>query len=313
MHYILIILLCWAISFLFNGIEAGLVAINPARLRHQVKEGKRAAIKLHRLLQKPERLLATVLLITNLANILALLLLTRALFLEFGVRGFLFSFLIALPIYLLVLSLLPKSLFRRFPLRALARLAGLLEFTSILLWPVLELGGRIGRLFVPSGGVQIFAAREELKQLAAQSEKEGSLTATERAMIDNVVDFRNIRARDVMIPRANVISLRPETSVEAALELSASSAVDRLPVVNESGEPVGLVNALDILFDPNGATSLTKYTRRIVFARENELAYFVIQRLRAARLGLAAIIDQKSRFVGIATSEDLVRRLVKSA
>lgn len=313
MSYLFIILLCWAVSFLFNGIEAGLLSINPARLRNQAKQGKPAAVKLQRLLQKPERLLATILLITNLANILALLLLTRRLFLIFGVRGFLLSLLIALPVYLFVLSLLPKSLFRRFPLRALARLANLLEFTSILLWPLLELGSLIGRIFVPAGGARLFAAREELKQLAAQSEREGSLTAIERAMIGSVVDFRNVRVRDVMTPLAKVISVRPETSVEEALQLSATSGVDRLPVISGGGEPVGLVNALDILFEKDSATSLAKYTRRFVIAQENEPAYFVVQRLRAARLGLAAIIDLKSRFIGIATSEDLVRRLVQSA
>jgi CBS domain containing-hemolysin-like protein len=50
----------------------------------------------------------------------------------------------------------------------------------------------------------------------------------------------------------------------------------------------------------------------MVVAHENEPAYFVIQRLRAARLGLAAIVDAKKNLVGIATSEDLVGRLVQN-
>lgn len=309
------VLLCWAVSFLFNGIEAGLLSINPVRLRSQAKQGKAAALKLQRLLSRPERLLASVLLITNLANILGLLLLTRYLVQIFGTIGFAVSFAIALPVYVFVLSLLPKSLFRRFPLRALAKLAGLLEIASAILWPVLEIGGLLGRLFTSAkaGRGRLFAGREELKQLAAQSEREGSLTATERALIHNVVDFRNVRASDVMTPWDKIVSLLPDTSVHEALALSAKSGLDRLPVITKEGEPVGLVNALDILFDKNGDDSLGKYIRRIVIAQESEPAYFVIQRLRAARLGLAAIVDGKRNLIGITTSEDLVSRLVRSA
>src|SRR5437660_9807857 len=140
MRDLFIIVGCWAISFLFNGIEAGLTSIDPVRLRHHVKLNRPAAVRLDRLLKTPERLLVTVLLVTNLADILALLLLTRRLISAFGSKGFLAAAIIALPIYLFVLAVLPKSLFRRFPFRALAALGGLLEMTVKLLWPILESG-----------------------------------------------------------------------------------------------------------------------------------------------------------------------------
>ncbi len=311
----LIIAFCWGVSFLFNGIEAGLMSIDPVRLRYHVKQNKPAAVRLNRLLQRPERLLVTVLLVTNLADILALLLLTRRLIWAFGSKGFLAAAIIALPIYLFALAVLPKSLFRRFPFRALAALGGLLEITVKLLWPILEFGERLGRLFLPrkiKEGGRLFAAREELKQITAQSEREGSLTATERAMIHNVFDFRNVRARDVMIPLDKIVSVQPDAPVGKAIELATTSRLDRLPVIARNGELVGLVNALEILLDKNEAPSLTNYTRRIVTAQENEPAYRIIQRLRAARLGLAAVVDLQKKLVGFVASEDLIRRLVRA-
>ena len=143
---IIIIVCCWIISFFFNGIESGLLSIDPVRLRQNVKRRVPAALQLNRLLKRPERLLATVLLITNAADIVALLLLTSQLVRWYGYAGFLFALVIALPVYLFVLSVLPKSVFRRFPFRALARLAGVLEFMSILFSPLLELGARLGKL-----------------------------------------------------------------------------------------------------------------------------------------------------------------------
>src|SRR6266404_4925498 len=107
---IAVILCCWIVSFVFAGIEAGLLSIDPVRLRHHVKQNRPAAVRLNRLLKRPERLLVTVLLVTNLADILALLLLTRLLVFRFGTAGFAFTIVIALPIYLFVLGVLPKSL-----------------------------------------------------------------------------------------------------------------------------------------------------------------------------------------------------------
>src|SRR5437773_10894704 len=114
---------CWAISFLFNGIEAGLTSIDPVRLRHHVKLNRPAAVRLDRLLKTPERLLVTVLLITNLADILALFVMRRVLVSRVAARGFLRAVLVALAAYLFVLRLVPKPLFRPFHLRGLALLA----------------------------------------------------------------------------------------------------------------------------------------------------------------------------------------------
>ncbi len=199
-----IIFCCWTVSFFFNGIESGLLSIDPVRLRQNVKRRVPAALRLNRLLKHPERLLVTVLFFTNAADILGLLLLTWELVQSFGHAGFFFALVIAFPVYLFLLSVLPKSLCRRFPFHALARLAGVLEFLSILLWPIFELGARLGKLFLPRRAAKharLFAARDELKQITAQSEREGSLTAAERAMIHNVVDFWNIKAHRAHQPR----------------------------------------------------------------------------------------------------------------
>ena len=302
------------VSFVFSGIEAGLLSLDQVRLRHQVKLRNRAAIALDRLLKKPERLLATVLLVTNFFDIAGLLLLTRRLVTVFGIAGYLIALLVAGPIYLFFLGVLPKSLFRRFPYRALAALAGLLVLTSRLLWPVLELGSQIGRLIFrrKKATPRLFAAREDLKQITVESERQGALTPAERAMIHNVVDFRTIKVSDVMVPLRQIIAVNPQTTIPELLELSARTGVDRIPVIAD-GNALGLVNVLDVLLDSNPGQELRHYTRRIVSAAEGESAYRIIRRLRAARLSLAAVLDEHRRLTGIVTVEDLVGRLVQSA
>src|SRR5438874_13833542 len=310
-----IIFCCWIVSFFFNGIESGLLSIDPVRLRQNLKRGVPAARRLDRLLKHPERLLATVLLFTNAADILGLLLLTSQLVRLCGHAGYLLALVIALPVYLFLLVILPKSLFRRFPFRALARLARVLELAVMLFSPLLELGARLGKLLLPAPAAKharLFAAREELKQITTQSEREGSLTATERAMIHNVVDFQNVTARDVMQPLSKVTSLKPDSAIEDIFHMSRSIGFDRLPVIGANGDAVGLVNVLDILLDKHQPQSLSCYMRRVVTVQENEPAARAVQRLRAARLGLAAVVDQKRNLTGVVTSEDLIARLVRA-
>ena len=310
----LTIALCWIASFFFNGIESGLLSVDPVRLRQNMKQGMRSASRLNRLFQQPERLLTTVLLVTNIADIIGLILLARLFVRMSGPAGFWWTLVLALPIYVFVLGVLPKALFRRFPFRALAALAGLLEFFVRILSPVVDLGARVGRFMLPrrAEGRRLFAGRDELKQIASQSEREGGISATERAMIHNVVDFRGVVVRDVMVPLDEVISVRPDASIEEALKLSAQSGIDRVPVIAD-GEARGLVDILDLLLERNGATAIAPCVRRIVVAEENEAAYRIVQRLRAARLGLAAVIGREHQLRGIVTIEDLIRRLVSSA
>jgi CBS domain containing-hemolysin-like protein len=85
-------------------------------------------------------------------------------------------------------------------------------------------------------------------------------------------------------------------------------------VITPEGQPAGLVNVLDILLDQNGENKpLSSYVRRIVTTTEEEPAYRIVQQLRAARLGLAAVLDRKKKLRGIVTIEDLIGRLVSSS
>src|ERR1051326_5960048 len=128
-------------------------------------------------------------------------------------------------------------------------------------------------------------------------------------MIHNVVDFQNVTARDVMKPLSKIESLTPDSTVEEALDLSRATGFDRVPEIDQKGDAIGLINVLDILFDKQQPESLSRFVRRMVTVQESEPAARAVQRLRAARLGMAAVVDQKRNLIGVVTSEDLIARL----
>src|SRR5438045_8487662 len=123
--------------------------MNPVRRRHGAKSGDRGAQRLQKMLKQPERLLIIVLLVTNAADIIALIILTHELVVRRGWIGYPIAVAIALPVYLFLLLVLPKSLFRRFPLRAVVRLSRLLELVTTLLTPLDALGRVIERHLFP--------------------------------------------------------------------------------------------------------------------------------------------------------------------
>lgn len=308
--------ICLLISFTFSGIEAGILSVNRVRLRHHLKAGDKAAIKLNRLLSRPERLLVTVILVTSFMNIYAMVLSTQEAVRLMGMRGYVVACLVSLPVYLFGFELLPKSLFRRFPYRALATVSELLRLTDILLSPVLWIGARVQDFLLGENKAQerkLFVAREDFKYLTIESEREGTLTKVEREMIHNVVDFRAVTARDVMTPIENVRTVRSDAATDELLALARTHDLDRLPIVSESGEITGLVNVLEVLIERNKSATAGAFQRRIVRVTEDAQAYQVIQKLRAARVSLAVVLDAAGKAIGIVNAEDVLSKLVRTA
>lgn len=304
------------ISFLFSGIEAGILSVNRVRLQHRVKLRDRAALKLDRLLANPERLLVTVLVVTNLMNIGALLLLTQQLVSYFGNHGYWLALVGFLPIYLFGLEVLPKSLFRRFPYRALAAFTGPLRLADALLSPMHAVGWRLSRWIFgrrPPEQQKLFVAKEDFKYLTFESERVGTLTKEERQMIHNVVDFRGNTARDVMVPMEQVRTVDAQVPLTDLLEQSRATGFARWPVVSEGGKISGLIDVFDIALDSRRHGSVELFQRRILRVGEKDPAYTVLRKMRAARISLAVVEDRDSTPLGIVTSEDLIRRLVTTA
>ncbi len=311
----LLIVCCLFVSCMFSGIEAGILSINRIRLRHRAKTGEAAAIKLQRLLENPERLLVTVLCVTNFMNVCAFLLGTQALLLRFGPLAWLLSPLIALPVYVLGIELLPKSFFRRFPYRLLTPFAELLRLTGLCLSPLLALGRLLVKPLLPdreSGPRKLFAAREDFKYLTIESERAGAITSFERQMIHQVVDFRGVKVRDVMLPIERTISVPAGASTDDVLFLSHKHDIDRFPVLTRSGDLIGLVNVLELLLDRSGHGNISQHQRRLVTVTPTEPAYNAIRKLRAARTSLAAVVEN-GKPIGIVSSEELIARLVNTA
>ena len=309
-----LLVFCLGASFLVSGTEAGILSLHRLRLRRLARRKDRAAVQLQTLLEQPARLLVTALVITSLLNIVALVLLVNTLVAWFSWPGYFLTLLLALPLFLLVAELLPQAIFRRFAYKQLASLAVPLDIAAKILTPIIYVGSLIAKSFLRLKHPQeIFVAREDLKYLTSEIERMGMLSSIERQMIHNVVDFRSVEVRDVMVAISNVITVSPETTTEQLIGLSRRSRFDRYPVVNSRGRIVGMVNVFDLIVDQPSNSMARDYIRRILTVAPDDQASIVLSRLRAAPSSLAAVVDKQGNTIGIVSVEDLLNPLVKVA
>jgi len=308
----LVLVICLAVSFFVSGTETGILSLHRLRLRRLARQKDRAAIQLQRILEQPARLLVTALVITGLLNIVALVLLVNFFVGWLGWPGYFVTLAVALPLFLLVAELLPQAIFRRIAYRELALLAVPLELTAAILGPFINIGASIARCFPGlKRPPDIFVAREDLKNVTSEIERVGMLSSMERQMIHNVVDFRSVKVRDVMIPISSVVTVRPETTIEQLIELSRVHRFDRYPVLGPQDEIVGVVNVFDILVEQKSLSAVRDYLRRTLTVKPEDQAPTVLRRLRAAPSTLGVVVDQQGATLGIVSVEDLLSPLVK--
>jgi CBS domain containing-hemolysin-like protein len=245
-------------------------------------------------------------------NIVALVLLVNTLVSWFSWPGYFLTLVLALPLFLLVAELLPQAIFRRVAYKQLASLAVPLDIVANILTPVIYVGSMIAKSFLGLERPQeIFVAREDLKYLTSEIERMGMLSSIERQMIHNVVDFRSVKVRDVMVAISNVFTVRPETTIEELINLSRRSRFDRYPVLDTRGQIVGMVSVFDLIVDQPFISTVRDYVRRVLTVRPDDQASIVLSRLRAAPSSLAAVVDKQENTIGIVSVEDLLNPLVK--
>ena len=301
--------ICLFVSFVFSGVEAGLLAVNPARLRARARAGEPAAQRLERLLRRPDRLLATSLLVTNFMDLAALALLTGTLVNAMGLWGYAAAFPLLLPIFLVGVRMLPKALFRRFPYRTLALLAGSLELTTRLLSPLVALAAGLsrrvglGRAFDP---LRLSIAREQFGSLVAS---DATLKPVQREMITRMLAFRRLLAGDIVRPLPPVLAHRDNLRIDEAIAFARQRGTDVVLTLDGGGKPVFIERTFDLLVALDRGGALRGEAGEVLLAAPDEPAHRVLRRMRAARREVAVMV-RDGRGAGIIRMDDLLQAML---
>lgn len=297
------------LSFLFSGIESAVMSVSRVRIRHAADEGVPRAAALLRLIEDRDALLGAVTVANHVANLAAFIIITWKLLQMLGQWGYAAGFLIALPVFLIGLEIVPKTLFRRYPFRILLYLFPLVTTTGWFRLPFKAIRGMQGRT---EDEQDESSAREDLKTLTASLAGQKLLSPASAALIARVIDFKRWKTGDLMVPLARTAAVPPDLAVNDALHLAAERGFLALPVMDADGTFAGI---LEILSLPAGlpADRLVRQHMRIAEETTSTTpALETLQRLRKRGRTLAIVKDGVTgKPSGIIAEEDLLAPLLR--
>jgi CBS domain containing-hemolysin-like protein len=313
---ILVLLAC---SAFFSGAEIALFSLERHRLeamREREAEDARVGT-LSKLREDPHRLLVTILVGNNLVNVamatLAGALLTEALGPGVGVAV---ATAVMSVLILLFGEITPKSYGVANPESLSLSVAGPIAAIQVLLYPLVAVfdgvSGAINRVTGGKRDIEApYVTREEIEALLETGELVGAIDETEREMVRGVFDLGSTRAREVMVPRVNVVGVDVASSVAEALTVCADERLTRLPVYDGTLDHiVGIVDVRDLVRADREGLDLREVVTDVVQVPDTRDVDDLLAEMQRERVPMVIVRDEFGETEGIVTVEDIIEEIV---
>ncbi len=303
-----------------------------ARLRQMAEEGRASAALTARIAEDSSRMLGTLYLgkalLAVLAAALAALALTEPLAALLAQRlppAWATALALALIVGCLASAivtvgrLLPEALAAAAPEGWALRLAWLVYALEIVLWPPVRFLVWISNLLSRSfGGVAMsgtsLITEEEIKTLVDAGEEEGVIEEDEKEMIYSIFQFGDTRAREIMVPRIDMVALDVDTPTDEVIDLIVRAGHSRIPVYEETVDHiVGMLYAKDLLAclgKGEGEVQWRKILRPAYFVPETKKVDDLLREMQQRRTHIAVVVDEYGGTAGLVTVEDILEEIV---
>jgi CBS domain containing-hemolysin-like protein len=308
-----LVLLLVLLEGFFSGSEIALVSANRIELANRAQEGNGGARRVLALLERPDRLLGTCLVGTNLCVVAASTLVTHAVMSRLD-HPMLASLILA-PVILLFAEMLPKTVYEHhanrlapivvYPIEALAWV-----FTPFLI--VIELLDRAMMWITraPRGTPLRPVSREEIR-LLLDAPEQGDIDEDDRDMIRKVFEFGDARVEEAMMPLVEVMALPRKSTVAEAAAMMVETGFSRLPVFDGRIDAiVGIVTHRDLLAARSIEDSIDCCLCPVPFVPETKRLEDLFLELRKSRQHLAVVVDEYGGSTGIITLEDIMEEII---
>ena len=316
---LIIIAVSLVLAALAASAETSLTSISRVRLRTLVEQKVPQAIVVERLHRDPNAYLSTILIFNTVAIIMAssaATLLAIRLYQD-RVPEWLVSLVLSLTV-LVLCEITPKTISLQRAERVALRMARLVSGATWVMRPVVFVLTAITRLILRmlGGKAQVrgpFVTEEELKMLVSVGEEEGVLEEEEREMIHGIFEMGDMRVREVMVPRTDLVAIEVNEPVEKAVDLVTKHGHTRIPVYEGNLDHiVGVLYAKDLLRAVlrGEQKSLREIARKPYFTPESNLVQDVLRDLRKNRVHMAIVVDEYGGTAGAVTIEDILEEIV---
>ncbi|MBF0621899.1 MAG: HlyC/CorC family transporter [Magnetococcales bacterium] len=311
---VLLMAACLCMEAFFSGSEIGVVSADRLKLRHQAAKGSRGARMALAMLQKPEWLLSTTLVGTNIAIVTNASLGTMLAVRLLGVENSWMAVLGLVPIIWIFGEIVPKSVFQQQADWLTPRIIYVLKFASYLFWPILLIfTGVVKGLTILVGGQgdeTPFTLKEEIDMMLQMQGASGDIHPVEKGMIRRIFQFGQGRVRDIMVPLVDVDALDAEMTCGPAIAIAARHSHRRLMVYSgRVDNMIGMINAIDLInMDDN--TPVKPFIKPIRFVPGSQRLEDLLVSFRENGDNLAVVIGEFGGCHGVVTLRDTLERVV---
>ncbi len=310
--------ICLTISSIFSAAETGLMSLSKIRIRQMVEDKVKRADIIEKLVNNPNRLLSAILIGNNIANIGASAIATSLAISYFPKNGVGIATGIMTILVLIFGEITPKSLAAQNSEKVSIRVSKFIHFITIVLSPAILVLTRITNSLIRLMGGKVdkekpFITEEELKTIVNVSHQEGVLEGGEKDMIYNVFEFGETQARDIMVPRTDMVAIDVNLPYEDIVNIFKQEQYSRIPVYEETIDNIiGILYVKDLLFieDSKEEFDLRKYMRKPYFSYEFKPITELFEEMRTNRVHMAIILDEYGGTEGLITIEDLIEEIV---
>ena len=335
---IVLLLVLILINAFFAMSEIAIISLNDAKLEKQAQEGNKKAKKLLKLTSNPSKFLSTIQIGVTLAGFLssasasqsfvemlsgALSSVADAINIPMSVvEGFSLVVITLITSYfsLVLGELVPKRVAMYNPEKISFRIAGVLTFVAAVTKPFvkvlsLSVNGILRLIDIDPNSEPEEVTEEEIRMMVDVGGEKGVIEDTQKEMINNIFEFDDIDAGDIMTHRTDVSAVEINDPIQDVVEIAEKEGYSRIPVYEESLDKIiGIVYIKDLIGYIGSSVpkqeNLRKIMREPYFVPESMKCGMLFQEMTARRVQMAVVVDEYGGTAGIVTLEDLLESIV---
>jgi CBS domain containing-hemolysin-like protein len=309
-----------ALGGLFAAIDAAIGTVSIARVEELVREQRPGALRLARVMAERPRYINLVVLLRIACEAAATVLLVAFLWEGLGLKwGLVAAAAIMTVASFVAMGVGPRTVGRQNAYTIALASAVPLQAISILLAPISRLLVLIGNALTPGRGFRNgpFASEIELREVVDLAQQRGVVADDERRMIQSVFELGDTAAREVMVPRTEMVWIESDKTASQATSLAVRSGHSRIPVIGENvDDVVGVVYLKDLVqrtyysSDSGRDTTVLAIMRPAVFVPDSKPLDDLLREMQHDRNHMALLVDEYGAIAGLVTIEDVLEEIV---
>lgn len=314
--YLFLSLVFLYLSYKFTLIENAFLALNSIKLAKMEEEG----IKNYDLIYKltsDEELFPTTLIVDYFSNALCQIFLSIFFYMAFGPIYVILGIFLSVLLVITIGESFPRNYAKNAYPKILSKNVRLVYYAIIIFRPLALLISKISQIILKLSGngdlKEPLITEDDLIDAMTRGKKEGILDHNESLMIENVMEFRDSYAKDIMTPRTDIIAIDIESTYHEIIDIICRENFSRMPVYEENIDNIiGILNVKDLfMMDQNKSLrENTSYFKKPYFTYEYKEISKLFSDMRSGKISVAIVTDEYGGTCGMITIEDLIEKIV---